>query len=53
MCHFIKEGLKVSDGSAEIWVSGFGTAMEKWVLRQVEQGYSTIFAKVLSYLMIF
>ena len=41
------------DRVPETWVSGFGSAMEQIGLRQVEQGFSSFFAKFLAYLMIF
>ena len=42
------------DRVLETWVLGFGSdAVEKMGLRQVEQGFSSFFAKFLLYLMIF
>ena len=37
----------------ETWLVGFGSAMGKWVLKQIEQGFSSFFAIFLAYLMIF
>ena len=43
----------VMDRVLEMRVLVFGSAMEKWVLRQVEQGFSSFFDKCLPYVMIF
>ena len=31
------------DRVPETWVSDFGSAMEKWAIRQIEQGFSSLF----------
>ena len=53
---FFNITIQISGGSVKtrnLSVLGFGSAMEKWVLRQVEQGFSPFFVKILLYRMIF
>ena len=43
----------MTDLAPKIWVSGFGSAMEKWGYKQVEHGFSSFFVKFLAHLLIF
>ena len=43
----------VSDRVPEKWVLGFGSAMEKWVLRRVTQVFFSFFSQFLPDLIIF